>query len=74
MRVRERILHSERQPDGAVTMVRIVSTGQGKRLVQLVQTKGSVASTVTLDAKEYRSLVSFASPRRAPSRNPTSPV
>ena len=68
MRVREKILHSERQPDGTVTMVRIVSTGQGKRLIQIVQTKGSIASTVTLDAKEYRSLVTFASPKRFPAR------
>ena len=68
MRVRERILHSERQPDGAVTIVRIVSTGSGHRLIQIVQTKGSAAMTVTLDAKEYRSLVSFASPKRLPAK------
>ncbi|GAJ20231.1 unnamed protein product [marine sediment metagenome] len=41
MRVREAILHSERQPEGAVTMVRIVSIGGGKRLIQIVQTKGN---------------------------------
>lgn len=64
MRVREAILHSERQPDGAVTMVRIVSIGKGKRVIQLVQTKGSQASTVSLDAKEYRALVAFASRKR----------
>lgn len=61
MRVREAILHSERQPDGAVTMARIVTIGKGKRIVQLVQTKGDKASTVTLDNKEYRALVRFAS-------------
>jgi len=61
MRVREAILHSERQPDGAVTMTRIVSMGGGKRLIQIVQTKGNQASQVTLDAKEYRHLVAFAS-------------
>jgi hypothetical protein len=47
MTVREAILHSERQPEGAVTMVRIVSIGGGKRLIQLVQTKGNQASQVT---------------------------
>lgn len=61
MRVREAILHSERQPDGAVTMARIVTIGKGKRIIQLVQTKGDKASTVTLDNKEYRALVRFAS-------------
>jgi len=61
MRVREAILHSERQPDGAVTMARVVTIGKGKRIVQLVQTKGDKASTVTLDGKEYRALVKFAS-------------
>jgi hypothetical protein len=71
MRVRERILHSERQPGGAVTVVRIVTTVQGKRFIRIVQTIESVMSTVTLDAMEYRSLVSFASPKRVPSRNPT---
>jgi len=61
MRVREAILHSERQPEGAVTMARIVSIGKGHRLIQIVQTKGNQASQVTLDAKEYRALVAFAS-------------
>lgn len=61
MRVREAILHSEKQPDGAVTMARIVSIGRGKRVIQLIQTKANQASTVNLDAKEYRALVAFAS-------------
>jgi len=64
MRVREAILHSERQPEGAVTMVRIVTAGRGKRIVQIVQTKGSQASTVTLDDNEYRHLVAFASGKK----------
>lgn len=64
MRVREAILHSERQPDGAVTMARIVTDGRGKRVIQLVQTRGERASTVTLDDKEYRALVRFASGRK----------
>ena len=64
MRVREAILHSERQPEGAVTMAREVSIGKGKRIIQIVQTKGSQASTVSLDAKEYRSLVAFASHKK----------
>lgn len=63
MRVREAILHSERQPDGAVTMARVVSGG-GKKLVQIVQTKGNQASQVTLDTKEYRHLVAFVSMKR----------
>ena len=41
MRVREAILHSERQPEGAVTMARVVSIGKGKRVIQIVQTKGN---------------------------------
>ena len=64
MRVREAILHSERQPEGAVTMVRIVSVGKGQRIIQIVQTKGNQASQVTLDAKEYRALVAFASRKK----------
>jgi len=64
MRVREAILHSERQPEGAVTMARVVSIGRGKRLIQIVQTKGNQASQVTLDAKEYRHLVAFVSRKR----------
>ncbi len=64
MRVREAILHSERQPEGAVTMARIVSIGKGKRIIQLVQTKGNQASQVVLDAKEYRHLVAFASRKK----------
>ena len=64
MQVREAILHSEKQPDGAVTMARIVSIGRGKRIIQLVQTKGNQASTVNLDAKEYRALVAFASRKK----------
>ena len=64
MRVREAILHSERQPEGAVTMARVVSIGKGKRLIQIVQTKGNQASQVTLDAKEYRHLVAFVSRKR----------
>ena len=64
MRVREAILHSERQPEGAVTMDRVVSIGKGKRVIQIVQTKGNQASQVTLDAKEYRHLVAFVSRKR----------
>lgn len=64
LRVREAILHSERQPGGAVTMVRVTSTGRGKRLVQIIQTKGSSASEVVLDAKEYRALVKFVENKR----------
>ena len=64
MRVREAILHSERQPDGAVTMARIVSTGHGHRLIQIVQTKANQATQVTLDAKEYRALVAFCSGKK----------
>ena len=64
MRVREAILHSERQPDGAVTMVRVVTAGRGKRVIQIVQTKGNQASTVSLDAKEYRHLVDFVSQKK----------
>ena len=37
MRVREAILHSERQPEGAVTMARVVSIGKGK--IEMLQTK-----------------------------------
>ena len=64
MRVREAILHSERQPDGAVTMARLVSVGHGKRIIQIVQTKGNTASQVSLDAKEYKALVKFVSNKR----------
>ena len=64
MRVREAILHSARQPEGAVTMARVVNTGNGKRLIQIVQTKGNQASQVVLDAKEYRSLVALVSGKR----------
>ena len=64
MRVREAILHSERQPEGAVTMARVVTVGKGKRVIQLVQTKGDRASTITLDDKEYRALVAFVSKKR----------
>jgi len=64
MRVGEAILHSERQPDGAGTMARIATMGRGKRLIQIVQTKGNQASQVTLDAKEYRHLVAFASGKK----------
>lgn len=41
-----------------------VSIGKGKRIIQLVQTKGNQASQVTLDAKEYRTLVAFASGKK----------
>ena len=68
MRVREAILHSERQPDGAVTMVRIVSIGKGKRMIQLIQSKANQASQVVLDAKEYRYLVAFASGKKGRGR------
>jgi len=64
LRVREAILHSERQPEGAVTMARVVSTGKGQRVIQIVQTKGNQASTVNLDAKEYRHLVNFVSQKK----------
>jgi len=64
LRVREAILHSERQPEGAVTMARVVSTGKGQRVIQIVQTKGNQASTVSLDAKEYRHLVDFVSQKK----------
>ena len=37
MRVREAILHSERQPEGAVTMARVVSIGKGK--IEMPKTK-----------------------------------
>ena len=57
-------MNSERQPEGAVTMVRIVSTGGGHRLIQIVQTKASQATQVTLDAKEYRALVAFCSRKK----------
>ena len=43
-----------------------VSLGKGKRIIQLVQTKGNQASQVTLDAKEYRALVAFASGKKGP--------
>jgi len=33
MRVREAILHSARQPEGAVTMARVVNISKGKRLM-----------------------------------------
>lgn len=55
---------SKAQPEGAVTMARIVNIGKGKRLIQIVQTKGNQASQVTLDAKEYRALVAFASRKK----------
>lgn len=64
LRVREAILHSERQPEGAVTMARLVSVGRGKRLLTIVQTKGNMASQVTLDAKEYKALVKFVDNKR----------
>lgn len=64
MRVREAILHSERQPEGAVTMARLVSVGRGKRLISIVQTKGNASSQVSLDAKEYKALVKFVDNKR----------
>lgn len=64
MRVREAILHSERQPEGAVTMARLVSVGRGKRIITIVQTKGSAANQVSLDAKEYKALVKFVDNKR----------
>ena len=54
MRVREAILHSERQPEGAVTVARVVSIGKGKRVIQIVQTKGNQASTVGSLIKERK--------------------
>ena len=54
MRVREAILHSERQPEGAVTMARVVSIGKGKRVIQIVQMKGNQASTVGSLIKERK--------------------
>jgi hypothetical protein len=61
MRIRETILHSDKKVDGSLTVVKIVSAGKGNRLIHLVQTKGDKASSVTLDDKEYRALIVFAS-------------
>ncbi len=61
MRIRETILHSDKRINGAITVAKIVTAGKGQRLVHLVQTKGDKASSVTLDNREYRALVSFAS-------------
>lgn len=64
MRVREKILHSERQPGGAVTMCRVVSIGRGKGVIELIQTKGDKASIVILDYKEYRALKAFTTRKK----------
>ena len=64
MRVRETILHSEKKVDGAVTMAKIISAGKGNRVIHLIQTRGDKASSVTLDEKEYRALVAFASGKK----------
>jgi len=56
----------ENQPDGVVTMARIATMGRGKRLIQIARTKGNQASQMTLDAKEYRHLVAFASGKKRP--------
>lgn len=61
MRIRETILHSDKRIDGAITVAKIVTAGKGQRIIHLVQTKGDKASSVTLDDKEYRALVAFAS-------------
>ena len=66
LRVREAILHSERLPDGAVTMARLVSVGRGKRVITIVQAKGNASSQVSLDAKEYKALVKFVDNKRKP--------
>ena len=64
MRIRETILHSDKRADGSLTVAKIVTAGKGTRLIHLVQTKGDKASSVTLDDKEYRALVAFASGKR----------
>ena len=64
MRIRETILHSDKRIDGAITVVKIVAAGKGQRIIHVVQTKGDKASSVTLDDKEYRALVAFASGRK----------
>lgn len=64
MRIREAILHSEKRVNGAVTMAKIVTAGKGKRVIHLIQTRGDKASSVTLDEKEYRALVAFASGKK----------
>jgi hypothetical protein len=64
MRIRETILHSDKKVDGSLTVVKIVTAGKGNRLIHLVQTKGDKASSVTLDDKEYRALVAFASGKK----------
>ena len=64
MRIRETILHSEKKVDGAVTMAKIIAAGKGNRVIHLIQTKGDKASSVTLDEKEYRALVAFASGKK----------
>ena len=64
MRIRETILHSDKKVDGTLTMVKIVTAGKGNRLIHLIQTKGDKASSVTLDDKEYRALIAFASGKK----------
>jgi chromosomal replication initiation ATPase DnaA len=62
LQVEERILSSDRAPDGAVTICRRFNANSGGMLLQIVQTKGSKASTVTLDQAEYESLFCFCYP------------
>jgi len=60
MRVNEQILSSEKVPDGAITMCRSYRDRNGGGLVvQIVQTKGARASTVTLDATELNDFMDF---------------
>lgn len=62
IQVEERILSSDRVPGGVVTVCRRFVANSGNTVLQVVQTNGSKASTVTLDESEYESLFRFCYP------------